>query len=98
MHPLLARAVAIAKENPDCRPRPLHPWRQVVSSVGPLTGRGSVLGRDTARRTAWWELTLDCGHEVERTVRYSPQKRGQPRRYSASIGYGRRTGAGPGAV
>lgn len=33
MHPLLARAVAIARENPDCLLRPLHPWRRAMSSV-----------------------------------------------------------------
>jgi len=36
------------------------------------SGRGSVLGPDTFRRLRWWELKLECGHEVERTVKYKP--------------------------
>lgn len=55
----------------------LAPWRDVTKVWGPCEGRGSVLGPDTSRRTRWWELTLACGHKVERTVRYRPL---QPRR------------------
>ncbi|MCA1844472.1 MAG: hypothetical protein LC792_15040 [Actinobacteria bacterium] len=44
--------------------------RLVVTVVGLREGRGSVLGPDTFRRTRWWELRLECGHLVERTVRY----------------------------
>jgi hypothetical protein len=58
--------------------RPLAPWRDVVSdwagrpvdSESWMSGRGSVLGPDTSRRTKWFELRLSCGHEVERAVRY----------------------------
>jgi hypothetical protein len=35
-------------------------------------GRGSVLGPDTSRRTRWWDMQLECGHKVERIVRYRP--------------------------
>jgi hypothetical protein len=38
-----------------------------------------VLGPDTSRRTAWWELRLECGHYAERTVRYGPPKNGHSR-------------------
>lgn len=49
-----------------------QPWRKVEKAEGPRVGRGSVLGPDTDRRTAWWVLHLECGHRVERTVRYKP--------------------------
>lgn len=52
----------------------LHPWRDVVGRPMMRTGRGSVLGPDTSRRTAWWEGELSCGHGFERTVRYVPQE------------------------
>lgn len=48
------------------------PWRKVISSSRPIGGRGSVLGPDTTRRTHWYELTLECGHVEERTVKYKP--------------------------
>ena len=35
-------------------------------------GRGSLLGGDTWRRVRWYDLTLDCGHLVQRKVRYTP--------------------------
>lgn len=50
----------------------LYPWRDVVSHEGPREGRGGILGPATSRRLRWWELTLSCGHEVERNVRYKP--------------------------
>lgn len=46
------------------------PWQAVVSASGPHCGRGSALGPDTDRRTAWWRLRLACGHDTERTVKY----------------------------
>ena len=51
--------------------------RPLVAVVGSelFEGRGSVLGPDTSRRTRWWELTLECGHVVERTVSYDPNTR-----------------------
>lgn len=52
--------------------RPVYPWRTVVGEPGLRSGRGSLLGPDTSRRTRWWEGTLDCGHTFERTVRYRP--------------------------
>lgn len=36
------------------------------------TGRGSLLGPATSRRTHWWKLRLSCGHLVERRARYRP--------------------------
>jgi hypothetical protein len=45
-------------------------WQQVTKADGPFEGRGGLLGPDTSRRTRWWELDLECGHRVERTVRY----------------------------
>jgi hypothetical protein len=44
-------------------------WRKV--SVAELhAGREGLLGPDTACRTRWWLLTLECGHKTERHVRY----------------------------
>lgn len=54
-------------------------WRTPVKVSGPFEGRGGVLGPDTSRRTRWWEMTLDCGHYAERTVRYSPRTDGYVR-------------------
>lgn len=50
---------------------------RTVVSAALRTGRGSVLGPDTARRARWWQLTLTCGHVVERTVRYQPSGDGR---------------------
>ncbi len=49
-----------------------NPWRSVLTDPAPIVyeGRGGVLGPDTDRRTRWWEMTLECGHQVERTVSY----------------------------
>lgn len=33
-------------------------------------GRVGLLGPDTGRRRRWWELTLECGHIVERYCTY----------------------------
>jgi hypothetical protein len=49
-------------------------WSQVIKEHGYFEGRGGLLGPDTSRRTRWWELDLDCGHKVERTVRYRPRQ------------------------
>lgn len=49
-----------------------QPWRKVVRHEGPHTGRGGLLGPDTDRRTAWWVLHLECGHETQRIVKYLP--------------------------
>jgi hypothetical protein len=59
----------------------LFPWRFVLKDDEPVvrTGRGSVLGPDTSRRARWWVLDLECGHRVERSVRY----RKRPERYPA---------------
>lgn len=61
------------------RRRNTHPWRRVLADPEPIIheGRGSLLGPDTSRRTRWWEATLDCGHVVERTVRYGPPRDGR---------------------
>ena len=47
------------------------PWRKVVSGSHIHEGRGSILGPDTSRRTRWYRLKLECGHEVERVVKYT---------------------------
>jgi hypothetical protein len=52
------------------------PWREVTSASSIHTGRGSLLGPDTPRRSRWRELDLECGHRVERTVRYGPHQDG----------------------
>lgn len=44
-------------------------WRAVVKQ-SLHSGRGSVLGPDTARRQRWYDLDLECGHAVQRTARY----------------------------
>ena len=56
------------------------PWRAVVGEPHWRSGRGGLLGGDTARRTRWWELDLECGHHVQRTVRYVPKPAGVYRR------------------
>jgi hypothetical protein len=53
-----------------------YPWRDVVAVEGPRSGRGSMLGPDTARRVHTWELTLQCKHKVSRKVRYGPDPDG----------------------
>lgn len=50
----------------------MKPWRAVQGQPILREGRGSVLGPDTSRRTKWWVLTLECGHRVERVVKYKP--------------------------
>lgn len=47
-------------------------WRKVVKADGPYAGRGSLLGPETSRRVKWWDLTLECGHLVQRSCRYPP--------------------------
>lgn len=45
-------------------------WRDVDKALM-HSGRGSVLGPDTPRRTRWWELVLaECGHREYRHARY----------------------------
>lgn len=64
-----------------------HPWRRVIGDPVLRSGRGSVLGGDTTRRTRWWDMTLDCGHTAERTVRYRAEegaRRGGTQRRSRS--------------
>jgi hypothetical protein len=55
-------------------------WRKVVTVTGPVAGRGSVLGPDTARRGRWWELGLECGHTATPKVRYAPLPKGMSQR------------------
>lgn len=55
----------------------IPPFRKVVSASHVREGRGSLIGPDTSRRTRWRELTLECGHVVERIVKY--RKIGNPR-------------------
>lgn len=59
--------------------RALAPWRKVTEVHGYSEGRGSVLSPDTPRRTRWWELTLECEHHAQRTVRYGPHQNGYAR-------------------
>lgn len=65
----------------------MNVWRDVTESVL-RAGCGSVLGPDTRRRTRWWDLRLECGHHVERHVRYrkldSPARQGT-RRAAADV-------------
>lgn len=51
-------------------------WRiwQKVTDAQLRTGRGSVLGPDTTRRTRWWELTLECGDKTERNAAYQRER------------------------
>jgi hypothetical protein len=51
------------------------PWRKVVKDQL-LEGRGGVFRIDS-RGARWYELTLECGHEVERTCRYTKIDRRQ---------------------
>lgn len=57
--------------------RAAKPWRSVVGVGCIREGRGGLLGPDTTRRTAWRELALECGHTVERTIRYKPAEKPQ---------------------
>lgn len=59
----------------------VHHWREVVAVAGPQMGRGSLLqgGKPTVRRARRWLLTLSCGHQVRRPVRYSPHADGYER-------------------
>lgn len=65
----------------------MNVWRDVTEAVL-RTGRGSVLGPDTGRRTRWWDLLLSCGHHAERHARYrkldSPAPQGT-RRAAADV-------------
>lgn len=56
-------------------PKP-KPLRLVVDAHGPRQGR--CIGNN-ALSMAWWELTLECGHVVERRVRF-PKQVGHARR------------------
>ncbi len=57
----------------------MRPWRTVLADPPPRIreGRGSFLGPDTDRRARWWEMRAECGHVIERTVRYSPLGEGR---------------------
>lgn len=55
---------------------PARPLRAVVSSEI-RAGRGGLLGGDTSRRKFWWRLVLDCGHKVDRDVRYQALASGE---------------------
>lgn len=50
---------------------------RLVANYLLMSGRGSFLGPDTYRRTHWYELTLECGHIVERNVKYKPRSDGR---------------------
>ena len=68
----------VRRRLPRVKPTPnTDPWRKVVKAGHVREGRGGLLGPDTERRTRWRELTLECGHVVERTVRYKPAERPQ---------------------
>lgn len=51
-----------------------------VTSASLAEGRGGVLGPDTTRRARWWEITLECGHWTERSVKYGPRPADDRRR------------------
>lgn len=57
----------------------MRPWRTVLADPAPRIreGRGGVLGPDTDRRARWWEMRAECGHLVERSVRYTPSGEGR---------------------
>lgn len=55
----------------------IAPWRKVTAARRKAGHTG--LGGVTTRKSRWWELTLDCGHTAERTVRYGPRTDGWPR-------------------
>lgn len=46
------------------------PWRTVLRAT--LCGANSIGNNRLTMR--WWDLTLDCGHVVERPVRFPPQE------------------------
>jgi hypothetical protein len=47
--------------------RPTDPWRKVTKAVA--RGGGSIFA---PIKFHWWYLTLECGHEVERRIRWLP--------------------------
>lgn len=53
-----------------------RPLRKVVKAT-PMAGRGGLMGGDTSRRRLWWDLVLDCDHEVQRDMRYRPLSDGE---------------------
>lgn len=53
-----------------------HPLRTVVDPGHPRSGRCIGNNRITMQ---WWELRLECGHTVERPLRF-PKQTGRPRR------------------
>lgn len=64
--------------------RPLVP----VVEARERSGRGGILGPSTSRRTRWYDLTLECGHIVERTPEYEdrdPSLKGQPRNWHQAL-------------
>lgn len=66
------------RRRPRLKPTPnTDPWRKVVHADEPMACRGGLLGGETSRRTHMRTLTLECGHKVERTVRYKPAERPQ---------------------
>lgn len=48
-----------------------NPWREVAADPKPTYMEGSHNGmnRSNSRTARWWELTLSCGHFVERNAR-----------------------------
>ncbi len=64
-----------------------RPWHIVTRASAAHAGRGSVLGPDTPRRTRWRVLTLECGHKVQRPIRYKPDE-SIPKGWRNSGGWG----------
>ena len=58
----------------------MKPFRKVVTAAA-REGTSIGLGAGMCR---WWTLTLDCGHEVERTIKF-PKQTGSVRRGFAAI-------------
>lgn len=52
---------------PSTRPR-----RRVVDALQSEATSGQLTNQ--RRSVRWWELRLDCGHTVERPVRYSAER------------------------
>jgi hypothetical protein len=53
--------------------RPLAPMRAVAKAYTRAGNTGLANFKST-----WWELHLECGHKVERNVRWLPPRDGSP--------------------
>lgn len=58
-----------------------HPYRVVVKALS-RTGHAIL---NPALYTQWWDLTLECGHTEERSLRFPKQTGPHPRRGYAAL-------------